>query len=138
MSLGWLKVVGLDLVKGFEIVSGIEPLIAGLLPAGSAAAGVAQTVSADLAQIGNIIVSVEGAAASVAAAAPAAGAALTAAQKLAAAVPGVTQVILQSTLLAGRTIENQSLFTASVAQVINGIVGILNSLHANVATTAKS
>ena len=141
MSLGWLKTVGIELAKGLSIVSGIEPLVAGFLPAGSPAAAAFNVVSKDLAEIGGIVTTVEGASAQMALAtstAAAAGTPLTSAQKIAMATPGVTQVILQSSLLAGKTIQDPTGFANGVSQVINGVVAILNSLHANVQTTSKT
>lgn len=56
-------------------------------------------------------------------------------QKLAAATPLVAQVILQSSALAGRKVEQPDLFKAGCASIADGWVKIMQSLHDKVEVT---
>lgn len=50
--------------------------------------------------------------------------------KLKAAAPIVGNIVLKSDMLIGKKIKNQALFTLSVEQITNGVVGVLNSVDA--------
>lgn len=122
----FLKKLGSLVLKGMQIVGQFQGVVVAVDPK---AGGAVATVSADLAQIANIIAQME-----------AVGQALTLAgpQKLAAAAPSVAQVILQSSILAHHTVENPTLFSQGAQKIADGMVDVLNSLKADVETTDKA
>jgi len=105
--------------KGLQIVGLFGPSIQTLIPQSG---GVIQTVSADLAQIGNVIVDVEQMSVALQLKGP---------DKLKAAAPLVADVILRSTLVANHKIDNQDLFNQGVMSVASGMADILNSFHSD-------
>jgi hypothetical protein len=120
-----LQKIGSYILKGIEIVSGILPMVTT-----TTNQGVVATVSADLAQVANIIVSAE-----------AAGQAISAsgAQMLTMAAPQVAQVILSSAILANHKISNTALFNTGVSSIASGMADILNSLDpSSVTVTSKT
>jgi hypothetical protein len=106
------------ILQGVSIVSGIAPVIAQV----PGAAGPVQTISQDLAQIAQIIAQVEVIGQKLKHAGP---------DKLLAAAPLVEQVLLQSSLLAGRKIDKNraDLFTQGSKKIADGMADVLNSLH---------
>lgn len=119
----FLKKLGQILAKATAVVVGIEPLLPLLnRPAVTAAGAV---VEDKLNQIAGIVVTTEAVGASLQLSGP---------QKLTAAAPLVAQAVRQSAILAGRPIANAQLFDDSILQLTSAVVGILNSLHDDVAT----
>ena len=119
-----LKGIGEAIVNAAGIVTGVGPLLTGIIPAGSKAATVETTVTSDLSQIANIVTLVESAFTAV-------SSAKTGTLKLQAAAPLVSQVIQNSSILAGHKISNPTLFNQGVVDVTNGVVEILNSIEAH-------
>ena len=115
----FLKKVGQIIVRGAAFVSGFVPLIQAVKPDAS---GVIQTVSADLAQLAQIIVQVEAMGASLG---------LPGQDKLRAAAPQIAQILLQSSVLAGKPISNGPLFTQGATKIADGLADVLNSVHAS-------
>lgn len=114
--MGWLKLIGLGIVKGAQIFTGFSPMVkAHLSDKGDA---VVDHFNDTLNQAAMIVVQVE-----------AIGAALklTGNQKLEAATPLITQLILKSDLMIGKKIDNQALFTEGVQNIVDGVVKVLNS-----------
>lgn len=122
----WLKKVGEIILKGVEIVSGIAPIVSASLPG---SAGTVQVVSQDLAQIATVIQEVEVMGQALKQPGP---------QKLTAAAPLVAQIVLQSSILAGRSIANEALFTQACSEIAGGVADLLNSLKADVPTVSKT
>lgn len=113
----WLKLIGLGIVKGAQIFSGFSPLAkASLNDRGDQ---VIDQIEDSLNQVASILVQVE-----------AIGAALqlTGDQKLTAATPLITQLILKSDLLTGKRIDDPVLFNQGVQDLVNSVVKILNSV----------
>ena len=119
-----LKKIGLIVLKATEIVTGFGPGLAAIIP-GDKDDRIIQTASADLSQVAGIITQVEVFGAALGIAGP---------DKLRAAAPAVAQVILRSTVLAGRKIHDTVLFQAGCTQVAAGMADILNSLKDDVPT----
>ncbi len=115
----FLTKLGQILLKGTQIITGLSPLIQ---PQYQTA--VAKTVDT-LEEIGKIIVAVE-----------AFGQVLNTpgADKLRAATPSATQLILQSSLLAGKKINDPALFSKGCGEVTAGLADILNSLKDDIDT----
>lgn len=124
-----LKKIGTLIVNAAGILEGVGPLIQAELPAGSKAASTLGTVTSDLTQIGGIVTTIESAFAAVTSA-------KTGPLKLQAAAPLVSQLIQQSTLVAGHPIANPTLFNQGVTEVTQGVVDILNSLNSGGVGTA--
>ena len=122
----FLTKLGQIILKGTEIWLGFAPLVQTALPGH---AGEVQTVSQDLVEIAHIIVQVE-----------AMGQALKlpGAQKLQAAVPSVTAIILQSTLLAHHKIGDPVLFAQGTQKVADGMADVLNALKDQIETLGKT
>ena len=118
----FLKKLGQLIVEGLGIAAGILPVIQAAVPNSGA---VVQTISADLNAIGQIVVQVEAMGAALG---------LSGADKLRAAVGPVTQILLQSELLAHKPISDISALNGAAQDVINGVVKALNAVHPNAAT----
>lgn len=117
----FLKKLGQILVKGIGIATGLLPLVQAAVP-GSAA--VVATVSKDLAEIGQIIVTTEQLGASLGLPGP---------DKLRAATPQVIQILLTSSLLVGKPIANPALLTQGAQKIADGMVDVLNAVHESAA-----
>ncbi len=124
--MSFLSKLGSILLKFTEIATGIAPMAEAALPGQASAI---QVVSKDLAEIAQIVVTVE-----------TVGQALTVpgAQKFIAAAPLVAQVVLQSSLLTGRTIADPVLFQKGCSELGGGMADILNSLKDHVDTVSKT
>lgn len=117
----FLKKLGQVIANIAGIVTGVGPIFSAAVPkAGSTIA----VITTDLQQIAGVIQTVEaiGAAATTA---------IPGAEKLRMATPLVAQAILQSTLLAGKHIANETLYKQGAQKVADGMADILNSLHDN-------
>ncbi len=109
----FLTKLGQILLKGTQLIIGLEPLIAPQLqPA------VVKTVDT-LEQIAQIVVTVEAFGQVLNTPGP---------DKLRAATPSAVQAVLQSALLAGKKINDPVLFSKGCGEVTGGIADILNSL----------
>lgn len=119
----FLKKLGQIIATGVEIVAGFGPLLAARSPE---AGVIVQTVSKDLAAIGQIVVQVEAMGAALG---------LSGADKLRAAVGPVVQILTQSELLAGKPVTDAAALNQAAQDVINGVVKALNAIHPDAATT---
>jgi hypothetical protein len=116
----FLTKLGQILVKATAIITGLGPLF----PDHTSAIGkVRDTLSA----VASIVVNVE-----------AFGQVLgtTGQDKLRAATPMVTQILLQSDLLIGKKIDDPVLFSAGVEKITSGVADVLNSLDDKIDTTS--
>jgi hypothetical protein len=125
----FLKKLGQVLLQVVGLATGMGPLIAPLLGSGSKAASVEGTVVNDLTSIGTVVVQIE-------TAFQALGPSSTGAQKLAAAIPLVANIIKTSELVAGKKVANEALFTQAVTEYTQATVDLLNSLHESNVKTA--
>src|SRR6188474_1786323 len=104
------------LLKAQEYWTGFAPMANVLFPGHSQQL---QIVSADLAQIADIVVNTELLGAALG---------LPGTDKLKAAAPAVAQIILKSSILVHHEIEDQALFATGSQKVADGMADILNSL----------
>jgi hypothetical protein len=118
----FLKKAGTLLVNAVSVIELGYPVLGKLLP--PAAQGVANVVVTDLEQMSSVVTAVE----AVGAALPAG---LTGEQKFAAALPGITRAVAQSSLLAGKKIKDQALFQKACAEYAQATVDMLNSVDAD-------
>jgi hypothetical protein len=125
--MSFLKKLGGVLSKGLQLVGLFGPVVKLTVPGSDQ---VVDVVSKDLAQVAEVIANTE-----------AFGQALGMAgsDKLKAAVGPVAQIILGSSLLAGRKIENEDLFKQGAKKIADGMADVLNSLHEDgVKTVSKT
>jgi hypothetical protein len=123
----FLSKAGKIILDGISIFTGFN--VSGLITAvDPKAGGVVQTISKDLSQIGDAVIQAE-----------AIGQALNlpGAQKLIGATGPVSQIILDSALVAGKPIAQPDLFKRGSTKVADGMADILNSLHPDAATQIK-
>lgn len=113
----FLKKLGGYIAQGAKIVGLIQPTVATMFPG---AADKIDVVSRDLAQIGDIIVTVEAIGQTAGMPGP---------DKLKAAGPLVAQVILKSAVVGNKKVANSALFQQGAAKVADGMADVLNSLH---------
>jgi hypothetical protein len=113
----FLSKIGAVLLKGIGLATGFLPLISSQIPQAS---GAVQVISKDLAELSQVVISVE-------AIGQLKG--LPGADKAKAAGPLVAQVILRSTLLTGQKIQNPDLFNQGCVNIAGGLADVLNSLH---------
>lgn len=113
----FLKKLGsiIQLVSGLFL--GFAPTLTKALPGTT---GEVTTISKDLTDIGNVVVEVE-------AFGQLQG--LSGADKAKAAGPLVAQIILNSSLVAGKKIANPVLFQQANVEIAGGVADLLNSLH---------
>jgi NADP-dependent 3-hydroxy acid dehydrogenase YdfG len=124
----FLKKFAADVINVAGVVSGIGPIFAKALPA---AAGQAVTTGInDFEQVATIVQTIEVGAESL-------QPGMTDAQKVAAMTPSVAQVVLQSSILAGKKIANQALFTQGCQELSQGMQDIMNSIDESAATVTK-
>ena len=119
--MGFLKKLGSILLKATEIITGFAPLLNQVALGGA--------ISHDLEQIAGIVVQAE-----------VMGQVLgqPGVQKLMAAAPVVAQVILRSSLLAGRQIADPALFQRGCSEIAGGMADILSSLKGDIGTESKT
>ncbi len=120
--MGFLKRLGSIALKVTSLAVGFEPMVRGMIPSDN---GETELVFDRLEQVRDIIIQVEvfGQALD-----------LPGASKLEAAAPAVANLILQSTIMAGRKIDNPDLFKAGAKQMAAGMADILNSLKDDIDT----
>ena len=123
--LTFLKKAGQIILQGAQIFTGFAPMISAAYPKSS---GTITTISKDLAQVSDAIVQAE-------AFGQALG--LPGTDKLRAAAPAVCQIILDSSIVAGKQVANPTLFQQGATKVADGMADILNSLHPDDATQVK-
>lgn len=126
--MSFLKKLGQVVATGLQIVLGFGPLVKQTIP-GTKDDKIIDQVSDTLTDIAGITQSVEVVSATLG------DKALTGPQKLAAASAQAEQIILSKIVL-GKKIQDPALFKEGVSDIVNGVVKIQNSLHAdNLATT---
>lgn len=118
----FLKKAGQIIAEGIAILGGIAPI---LQATNSKQAAIVETVSKDLTEIGQVVISMEGVGAALG---------LSGADKLRAATGPVIQILMQSELLAGKPITDAAALNTAAQSIINGVVAALNAVHANAAT----
>lgn len=114
-------------MKITAIAVGIGPILQPLVGSGKSGAVIGTAVN-DLTAIGSTIVQIETAFAAIPGA--------TGAQKLQAAVPLIGNIIRTSELVVGKKIANDALFAQAVTEFAQGMVDLLNSIHADEVKTA--
>lgn len=122
----FLTRLGQILIKATEIAIGFAPLAKVGLPGQSEKI---DTISTDLAEIANIIATVEAMGQALA---------LPGIQKLTAASPLVAQIILKSSVLANHKVANPVLFQQGCQKVADGMADVLNSLEDKIDTINKA
>lgn len=120
--MSFLKKLGQIIVTGLEIASGILPLVSQAVPN---AAGTVQTISKDLAEAMQIIVSVEAMGAALGLPGP---------EKLRAAAPQIEQILMSSSVMIGKPIANPQLALQGATKVADGLADWLNAIHPDAAT----
>jgi len=120
--MSFLKKLGLVLASVASTAIGIGPLVTPLLGGGNKAAGVIGSVTNDLTAIGSVIAQVE---------TIFAGQDGMSDQKLKAAVALVGPIIRTSQLVSGKKIADEVKLKDGIGRVTQGIVDVLNSLHAD-------
>lgn len=115
MNVSFLKKLGTGVLQGLQVATGIAPIVQTLLPG----SGPVQTVAADLVAVGQVVANVE-----------AIGQAMQVpgAKKAELAGPLVAQVVLQSSLVAGKKIANPDLFAKGCQELGGAIADIMNSI----------
>ena len=122
----FLKKLGIILAKGVQIAAGFGPMVSAVAPK---YVGNLAIVSKSLSEIAALVAQVEVMGIALG---------LSGAQKLEAATAAAVNIVLQSAMMVGRTIDNPALFRQGVQKVVNGVVDILNSLKDDIETTDKA
>ncbi len=117
--LTFLKKAGLDILKGISVVAGLAPLLQATMPNES---GVITKVASELELLKTLIIQIEAMGASL-------STPMSGADKLKAAAPQVTQIILNSAMFAGHKIQDQQLANIGSEQIASGIANWLNALE---------
>lgn len=117
--MSFLKKLGQVLYNLVGIVTGVGPLIKPFLGSGKAS-GYVSTAINDFTAIGSTVIQIETALQGK-----------SGADKLAACVPLVKQIIQSSEMVSGHQIANEAEFTAACTDITNGVVRLLNSLKAD-------
>ncbi len=115
--MNWLKRIGQAALAGVNIIPVFGPIAAALIP-GDKDDKILATIQGSLIDIQQIILNAEVFGAALT---------LTGEQKLKGAIPAVAQVILHSSIMAGKPPANQALFLEGVQDMTNAMVKILNS-----------
>jgi hypothetical protein len=116
MGLTFLKKAG-QVIAG---MAGILPLFQPAAAMNPKIAGMLSTTEAELTKIGNVILQTEAFGNTLSLKGP---------DKLKAAAPQVAQLVMASSLIAGKKIANQALFHLGSTKIGDGMADILNSLH---------
>lgn len=119
----FLKLVASLIIKGLAIIEQFQPAVQAMIPGST---GVVQTVSKDLSELFQVIVSVE---------AMGQLSGLSGADKAKAAGPLFAQIFLGSSALAGKTIANPTAFQAAAVAAAGNFADMLNAVHPQVAST---
>jgi hypothetical protein len=115
--LSFLSKLGQVLAKAAGIATGIAPVLTVMSPFGPAIG--------ELQAIATVIANTEAIRQAIG---------LPGTQALKAATPLVAQEILKSALVAGKKIENETLFMQGSQKIADGMVDILDSIHEDAAT----
>ncbi len=115
--MNFLKKLGTILANVAGVAVGIGPIIQPFLGSGKAAAGVNTGVN-DLLAIGQLVVQAE-----------AMMQATPGAQRMAAVLPLITNVIKTSELVSGKKIADQATFDKGCQEVAQGVFDVLSGLH---------
>ena len=118
----FLKKLGQLLATLSAVAAGVYPLVQPLLGSGKAKE-ITGTAVNDLTQIASLVVQIETALQGK-----------PGAEKLAALIPLVANVVKTSEVVSGKKIANEDLFTKGVQELAQGAVDVLNSLHEDAAT----
>jgi len=121
--LNFLAKAGQIILKIIGVATGLVPLLQPILPAH--AAEEAAKVSDDLTKVGSVVITAEQMFA--AAFGPDAK---TGSQKLAAAVPFISQIIQQSELVVGKKIADEDRYTKAITALTSAVAEILSSYEA--------
>lgn len=113
----FLSKLGKIIATVSEIFLGFAPILSKAVPQ---VGGVVQTISKDFADVGNIVAQVEAIGQLKGLAGP---------DRAKLAGPLVAQIILSSTLVAGKKIANPDLFNQGCVNISGGVADVLNSLH---------
>lgn len=122
----FLTKLGQVVLEATKIILGFGPTVSMAIP--SAAPAIAATTS-DLSEIAQVIQTIEVAGQALSVAGPG---------KLTATTPLVAQVILQSAVLSGHSIDNPDLFKGGAQKIADGMADVLNSLKADIPTVSKT
>ena len=126
--LTFLSKAGKIILEGINVFTGFN--LGGLITRVDPKAGeYVQTISKDLAQIGDAITTAEAMGQAIAA---------PGAQKLTMAAPLVAQILLDSAVVAGKPIANQDLFSQGAKKIADGMADVLNSIHPDAATSVST
>lgn len=128
--MGFLKALGKALKITGQIVGIVNPIISGMVTATPSKED--DNLWGGFQRVFGIVMQIEAMAAQLA------DGALTGLQKLQMATGPVTQIFVGLLDKMGLKIKDQAAFVASVQQIINGVVGVLNACHEDgVKTTTK-
>ena len=116
----FLKLAGQVIVKGLGFVQAAAPAIIQLIPN---SAGTMQTVSKDISEVLQCVITAEAMGQSVG---------LTGPQKLTAATVMVEQIVSSMSVMTGKTIANPELYHKAMSEFAQAGADLLNSLHAQV------
>lgn len=115
--MGFLKVLGLGILKGTAIVAGAGPLLKPVTPE-----PVDRVLDAarDVSKIADAIVMAQAMGGAIGADGP---------QRLKMATPIVTQILLQSALLKGKKIQEPEKFARGMASIASGFADVLDAVE---------
>lgn len=117
--MNWLKKLGSIAKMSSQLIPVFGPLVASIIP-GEKDDRIVTRVTDTLGQVGNVIAQAEIFSAALS---------LPGAQKLEAAAPSVAQLILQSSLLAGKKVKDPARFEAAVKGLASNVAEILSSVE---------
>lgn len=115
----FLKKAGVLLVNAVSIVELGYPVLGRLIP--KAGQGIAATIVNDLEQFSGVVTTIEAVGASI-------PAGMTGEQKFVAVLPGITQAVAGSSVMAGKKIADTALFQKACKEYAQATVDMLNSL----------
>lgn len=113
----FLKKLGSIIAAVSGVFLGFAPAFTKAVPS---AGGVIETISKDLSEVGNIVAQVEAIGQLKGLAGP---------DRAKLAGPLIAQIILSSSLVAGKKIEKPDLFNQGCVTISGGVADVLNSLH---------
>jgi len=122
--LTFLKVLGQVVVRGLGFAQALAPVAIQLMPN---SAGTIQTISKDITEVLNCVVTAEAMGQSVA---------LTGPQKLQAATVMIEQIISSAAVMTGKSIANVELYHKAMSEFAQAGCDLLNSLHPEVVSTS--
>jgi hypothetical protein len=123
--LTFLKKAGQIILEGAQIFTGFAPFLTSAIPHSQ---GLVTTVSKDLSQVADAVIQAEAIGQALSLPGP---------QKLQAAAPLVSQILIDSSIVAGKQIAQPDLFKQGSQKIADGMADVLNSLHPDSATQTK-